>query len=390
MDMDRTPTPTEQRWWTSDWQRLVLAGSPLVYLVFLVISVKQNSSGAAAIAGYAIVAAFAVAWMLTVAIAPRGGPWFWALFGVMFALFVAELPLGRAAAFVCCVFLTILAVIKLGMRSAPVVGALALSALFVPVAIGSWHVSLADSFADITPVAIPVVAIVMAAIMQVVQSNQELALTRAELARLAAENERSRIARDLHDLLGHSLTTITVKAGLARSIGATDPARALTEIAEVETLARRSLADVRAAVSGYHDVTLNGELAAGRELLRAAGITADLPRATDVVDPAHHELFGWVVREGLTNVVRHARASSVAVQLSTAGIEITDDGDGAPDAAGGSGLSGLRDRVTAAGGTVEAGPTRPRGWRLAVCLPPDGSGADDLVADGLAADGVGR
>ncbi len=228
---------------------------------------------------------------------------------MLFALFVAELPFGRAATFVCCVFLTILAVVKLGMLVRSGGGRAGPVSLFVPVAIGSWHVSLADSFADITPVAIPVIAIVMAAMMQVVQSNEELALTRAQLARLAAENERSRIARDLHDLLGHSLTTITVKAGLARSIGATDPGRALTEIAEVEALARRSLADVRAAVSGYHDVTLNGELAAGRELLRAAGITADLPRATDVVDPAHHELFGWVVREGLTNVVRHARAT---------------------------------------------------------------------------------
>jgi two-component system, NarL family, sensor histidine kinase DesK len=385
MDLDRTGTPSERRWWTSGWQRVILPALPLAYLVYLIISVRQNSSGAAAIAGYAIVAAFAVAWMLTVAIARKGGPWFWILFGVLFALFAAELPFGRAATFVFCVFLTILAVVKLGIWSAPVVGALALSALFVPVAVGSWHVSLADSFADITPVAIPIVAIVMAAMMQVVRSNQELALTRAQLARLAAENERSRIARDLHDLLGHSLTTITVKAGLARSVGATDPARALTEIAEVEALARRSLADVRAAVAGYREVTLNGELAAGRELLRAAGITADLPRATDVVDPAHHELFGWVVREGLTNVVRHARASSVAVQLSTAGIEITDDGVGAPGAAGGSGLSGLRERVAAVGGSVEAGPTRPRGWRLAVCLPPD-----DWAGNGLAADGGGR
>jgi two-component system, NarL family, sensor histidine kinase DesK len=386
MDIDVTTTPTQQRWWTSGWQRLLLPGLPLVYLVFLVISVRENSSGAAAIAGYAVVAAFAVVWMIAVVLAPNGGPWFWALSGVLFALFVAELPFGRAATFVCCVFLTILAVTKLGMWSAPVVGALALSALFVPVAIGSWHVSLADSFDDITPVAIPIVAILMAGLMQVFHSNQELAVTRARLARLAAENERSRIARDLHDLLGHSLTTITVKAGLARSIGATDPARALTEIAEVEGLARRSLADVRAAVSGYHAVTLNGELAAGRELLRAAGITADLPRATDVVDPVHHELFGWVVREGLTNVVRHARASSCAVQLSTTGIEITDDGDGASGAAGGSGLSGLRERVTAAGGTVEAGPTHPRGWRLAVCLPAGGLAA----GGGLAADGAVR
>ncbi len=95
------------------------------------------------------------------------------------------------------------------------------------------------------------------------------------MARLAAEGERSRIARDLHDLLGHSLTTITIKAGLARRLSATDPERAAAEIGEVEDIARRSLADVRAAVAGYREVSLAGELATGRELLRAAGIEAD-------------------------------------------------------------------------------------------------------------------
>ena len=389
--MDHNPPPAP--WWTRGWHRLILPALPLVYLVYLVISVRQNSVGGAAAAGYAIAAAFAVGWLIMVAIAPKGGPWFWTLYGLLIALFVAEVPFGRAASFVLCVFITIMTVIKLELWSAPVVAVLTLGSLFVPVAVRSWHVSLADSFADITPVAIPLVAIVMLGFMQVVRSNQELAQTRAQLARLAAENERSRIARDLHDLLGHSLTTITVKAGLARSVGATDPGRALSEIAEVEALARRSLADVRAAVSGYREVTLSGELAAGRELLRAAGITADLPRATDAVDPAHHELFGWVVREGLTNVVRHAHATSCAVRLSTAGIEITDDGAGlaggaasgrGAGVAGGNGLVGLRERVTAAGGTVEAGPAGPRGWRLAVCLPAAGRPAAAWPAGGVA------
>ena len=95
--------------------------------------------------------------------------------------------------------------------------------------------------------AIPVVALVSLSVRQVFRSNQELAEARVQIARLAAENERFRIARDLHDLLGHSLTTITVKAGLARRLGEADPARSQQEIAEVEDLARRSLADVRAA-----------------------------------------------------------------------------------------------------------------------------------------------
>ncbi len=192
---------------------------------------------------------------------------------------------------------------------------------------------------------------------------------RTELARL---DERGRIARDMHDLLGHSLTTITVKAQLAYRLGESDPRRARQEMAEVEAIARSSLADVRAAVSNYH-VTLAGELASGRELLRAAGIDADLPGAVDVVDPANQELFGWVVREGLTNIVRHAHATWCAIRLSASSVEVLDDGVGGigrPSGAMGNGLAGLRDRVAAAGGVVDAGPTEPRGWRLLVSLVP--------------------
>ena len=108
------------------------------------------------------------------------------------------------------------------------------------------------------------------------------------------------------------------------------------------------------------------------ELLRAAGITADLPGAVDAVDPSNQELFGWVVREGLTNVVRHSHASSCSVRLSPGSVEIVDDGvgrNGGPEHGGlGSGLTGLRERVAAAGGVVDAGPLEPKGWRLRVSL----------------------
>ena len=296
---------------------------------------------------------------------------FWAVYAILAALFAAELPFARAAAFVMCLYITMITVARLGGRSVPVVVALTLAALLVPLWIPSWHVSLADSIRDFTPLAMPVVAIVTFAVVQVMRGNLALAEARAELARLAAENERIRIARDLHDLLGHSLTTITVKAALARRLGAADPLQALQEIAGVEAIARRSLADVRAAVTGYRDVTLTGEIAAGRELLRAAGISADLPRAVDVVDPAHHELFGWAVREGLTNVVRHSRATSCAVRLSGCSVEIMDDGAGGTGQPG-NGLSGLRERVAAAGGVIDAGPLQPGGWRLRVSMSPAG------------------
>ena len=124
------------------------------------------------------------------------------------------------------VFLSILIVARLGTRAVPVVLALAVAALVVPVAVPSWHVSLGAAWDDVTPIAIPVVALMTFAVHQSLASSHALAEARAELASLAAEQERFRIARDLHDLLGHSLTTITVKAGLAARIGQADqPAR---------------------------------------------------------------------------------------------------------------------------------------------------------------------
>ena len=359
--------------WTRGWRRLLLPAIPLVYLIYVADAVTTFSHGASADWGYALLAAFAACWLLALPPAALAtSPRFWTVYGVLVVLFVAELPFARAAAFVLCVFITIITVARLGTRSAPIVLALAAGALLIPAAIPAWHDSIGTSFGFVTPVAIPIVAIVVFAGAEVMQSNHALAEARADLARLAAENERMRIARDMHDVLGHSLTTITVKAGLACRLGEADPARALQEIADVEALARRSLADVRAAVTNYRDVTLAGELATGRELLRAAGITADLPRAVDVVDPGNQELFGWVIREGLTNIVRHAHARSCAIRLSASSVEIVDDGVGGT-APPGNGLSGLRERVAAAGGVVDAGPQLPTGWRLRVSLSPEGS-----------------
>jgi len=231
----------------------------------------------------------------------------------------------------------------------------------------SWHQHLSSAVGNFTPIAIPVVALVTFVVVRSVRDAVALAEARAELARLAADNERSRIARDLHDLLGHSLTTITLKAGLARRLSEHDPERATQEIAEVEGLSRQALTEVRAAVSSYRDVTLAGELAQGRELLRASGVTADLPTATDVVDTANQELFGWAVREGLTNVARHANATRCTVTLTASEVEIRDDGVGGTVRPG-NGLAGLRERAAAAGATLQAGPISPRGWRLRVAV----------------------
>src|SRR6185503_16395215 len=167
-----------------------------------------------------------------------------------------------------CVYLAVLTVAALKGRGVPIVVALTLISALAPRFIPGWggKINWANGLSVL------LVSLAMFGFFKVVESNIALAAARSEVARLAAENERSRIARDLHDLLGHSLTTITVKAGLARKLAEHgDAERAFSEITEVEQLTRRTLGDVRAAVAGHNDVTLAGELASCREVLRAAG-----------------------------------------------------------------------------------------------------------------------
>ena len=361
--------------WLSRRRRVSLSALFLVYLLYVAIAVADDSRGVGEVTGFVVLGAFAVTYLEIVDRAPQlGDTAFAAAVGLLLVLMVAEVPFARATGLNLLLYITAVLVMRLGERAWPGVVVFALGALFVPTLVHGWHYTLSDSVVLVTPIAVPVVALLSFALREIAKSNFALVEARAEVARLSAEAERARIARDLHDLLGHSLTTITVKAGLARRIGQIEPERALEEIAAVERLARRSMQDVRAAVTGYREVTLTGELAAGGELLRAAGITAELPGAVDVVDRAHQELFGWVVREGITNVVRHARASFCAVRVSRCLLEIVDDGanaalergngDDATLSTSGTGLSGLRERVASAGGTLEAGPCYPSGWRL--------------------------
>lgn len=214
--------------------------------------------------------------------------------------------------------------------------------------------------------------------------------TRAELARAAVAEERLRIARDLHDLLGHSLSLITLKAELAGRIMTTDPDRAGREVAELEQVARQSLSDVRAAVAGYRQPDLAAELTAARQLLDAAGITSRITASgVPGLEPETDAALAWAVREGATNVVRHSRATRVEITV-TAGAavavaEISDNGPpaGADDGLGGtavtscppvpvragSGLAGLAERIRDLGGELAAGAVPPHGFRLRVAVP---------------------
>ncbi len=203
----------------------------------------------------------------------------------------------------------------------------------------------------------------------VMNRNIDLINAQIENARLAVDNERSRFARDLHDILGHSLTVITVKAELAQKLLDVDLDRARTEIADLERLSRDALTDVRRAVEGYREITLPGELVRARVALRAAEIDADLPNSTDDVPSELRELFAWTVREGVTNVIRHSGAAHCEVRLTPTSAEVRDDGTTAPSPTGhGSGLAGLRERAADVGATVITTELAP-GFSLRVVRP---------------------
>ncbi len=205
--------------------------------------------------------------------------------------------------------------------------------------------------------------------------NEQLGRARAELARMAVAEERERFARDLHDLLGHSLSVIALKAELAGRLLPERADEAAGEIAELETVARGALSEVREAVSGYRQPTLDGELAGARMALSAAGIKTDVVRQPTVLDPGVEGMLAWAVREGATNVIRHSRARHCTLTISSnlvdAGVEVLDDGVGMQSVNGnsGHGLAGLTERARSLNGQVEAAARSGGGYRLAVTIP---------------------
>lgn len=193
-------------------------------------------------------------------------------------------------------------------------------------------------------------------------------LHRAAQAELALTAERDRVARDVHDVLGHSLTVVSVKAELAQRLIESDPARAHEELDQIQSLARVALAEIRATVSGLRVASLADEVAAARSALADAGVQADLPDELDVVDPRHRVLLAWVLREAVTNVVRHSGAGRCRVELDSDRMRVTDDGRGTAGRKEGNGLRGIRERVQAAGGTLTLTPGPSGGTVLEVTL----------------------
>ncbi|WP_086785638.1 sensor histidine kinase [Streptomyces caniscabiei] len=229
----------------------------------------------------------------------------------------------------------------------------------------------------------------MTGVRELIRTTQELREARATVAQLAANEERLRLARDLHDLLGHSLSLITLKSELAGRMLPGRPDQAAQQVADIEQVSRQALVDVREAVTGYRRPRLGAELAGARDALTAAGITPELPADPDLGDvPEESEsALAWALRESVTNVVRHSGAHRCTVDLvrrhtldgPVLELTVDDDGRGAPGGTPGvgtgSGLAGLAERLDKVGGTLEAGGSR-HGFRLVARAPATPSGPD--------------
>src|SRR5262249_17806677 len=215
------------------------------------------------------------------------------------------------------------------------------------------------------------------ALRQLTFTLEELRHAREQLAHLAVAEERLRFSRDLHDLLGHSLSVMAIKSELAGKLLATRPDEARRQIEDVQHSAREALREVRATVAGYRQPTLQSELEGARELLEAAGITPELEVDSDPLPLAVDNLLALAVREGVTNVIRHSRARRCRISIKTgptlASVRVVDDGQaGEPSREGGTGLLGLSERARALHGEVHAGRI-PDGFELAVEVPQPGA-----------------
>ncbi|MEU5546053.1 histidine kinase [Streptomyces sioyaensis] len=263
---------------------------------------------------------------------------------------------------------------------------------------------------------------VTATVLSLFDTIQELNTTRQELARSAVEKERLRFSRDLHDLLGHTLSVVVVKAEAVRRLAPRNLDAALAQAADIEAVGRQALTEIREAVTGYREGSLSTELDRARSVLEAAGIEPVVRQAGPPLPPQAGALLGWVVREGVTNTVRHSGATTCEISVHAGEdrvrLTITDDGrgpdgtgaaaisvpgrlrghvpgrgpgDAGADAAGGpdpgadgtgappppgrtgpvggTGLKGLTERLAAAGGTLHSGPDGWRGFRVTAELP---------------------
>lgn len=283
--------------------------------------------------------------------------------------------------------------------------AMVLGIPIVDLIIGTWWLSESGAAPFNLALQVLLVGAVQAAFYRQVRAKVELSQARAELARMAVSEERLRIARDLHDILGQRLSAVSLKAELAARLVERDPAHAAAEMGEVAAVARAALADVRETVAGYRTTSLCGEIETARALLSAAGVRVTTSVTAGPLPTAVDACAACVVREAVTNVIRHAQAGRCTVEVRReAGeivVEVRDDGLGAAggDVVYGTGLTGLAERVAARGGALWTGvyagnfavraTFMPTSARALAGAAPDAAGATGVAGTAGAAGVVG-
>jgi two-component system sensor histidine kinase DesK len=314
----------------------------------------QRDAGLVALLGFAVLYLTLVGWLSEIrhgAPPPRHAVLrHWSVILALLALAAVQVPGAGFHALTCLVYIGASAMLGLPRRQAvPFAAALVVTAELLAWLVPGWEdngYGLAVLLGSAATFGLKLAS----------ERQNRLQAAQLELAELAVANERARIAADLHDILGHSLTVVTVKAELAQRLLDVDLEKARAELRDLESLARDALSDVRATALGVRGISLPGEIAAAREALAAAHVAAVLPGAADDVPTRNRELFAWTIREAVTNVVRHSRASRCEVRLAPGCVEIVDDGPGdGPPTAGGQGLRGLRRRAEAVGGRLTVG-----------------------------------
>ena len=201
-------------------------------------------------------------------------------------------------------------------------------------------------------------------------THQRLTLAQEQIEHLAKVAERERIARDLHDVLGHTLSVVVLKSELAGKLMGSDAGRAQREVGEVEQIARKALGEVREAIRGYRAEGIGAEVGRARQALDAAGVSLEWQERSVRLEPAHESVLSLVLREAVTNILRHAGATRCRLELASDDhgtvLRVEDDGRGAIGQEG-NGLRGMRERVEALGGRLEIDSRR--GTRVTAEIP---------------------
>lgn len=284
----------------------------------------------------------------------------WAVTATLVAITLIVTPVIGVNALGCGVFIIAFAIFHLPLRAAFGMAGTVL-AIMVAAAILSGQLAYAWS--------ILVIAAIVGLFTGVTRYVIDASKTHEETERhLLVARERERVARDVHDILGHTLTVVSMKAELASRLIDADPQRAKDEVGEIQTLSREAIAELRSTVGTLRARRLDDELRAAHDVLTDAGIVVTMSGEVSEVDPRFRVLFAWVVREAVTNIVRHSGATTCSLEIGPDRLRITDDGRGLAHTRDGNGLRGLKERVAEAGGAVALVTPLSGGTELTVTL----------------------